>query len=107
MEEQNISTGGAFPTAGHKEHIAGPIIGGIILILTIIVAVYFWMGGGVSDPMQDTEVLAPIEGSPSSSTPDSAVEELSSQGTSDEVADIEADLKATNLDTLGEYIDEI
>jgi hypothetical protein len=105
MDEQHTSGENAFPSAQKNEQIAGPIIGGIILLLTIIAAVYFWMGNDIGDP-------TPINAStpnPTRSVPqaDTAVAELSAQGTSDEIADIEADLSATNLDSLGEFMGEI
>lgn len=108
MEEQNISAGGAFPPAQRKEHIAGPIVGGIILIITIIIAVYFWLGGDMSGELKPLRnVQTPTDTIPSAEATDSVIEELSAQGSSDEIADIEKDLEATNLNTLGEYMDEI
>lgn len=112
MDEQNVHTETAFPSAKRSEQMIGPIIGGVILLITFLVAMYFWLGG---DAPGSTSVEQPAVGQPMN-TPQAAqqqaaadpvVAEFSSQGTSDELTDIEADLKATNLDSLGEYMEEI
>jgi hypothetical protein len=54
-------------------------------------------------PMMRTEASTPA---PSTTTDDAAATALSSQGTSDETGAIESDLRATNLDALGD-IDKI
>jgi|SRR3989344_5416725 len=77
---------------------AGPVIGTIIIILLIILGgLYFW-GQRVNDRGAQTEDFV---------TPGADIESLETQGTSDDVTSIEADLNTTNLDDLGTEVDYI
>ncbi len=68
-----------------NETSVGPVIGIVIIVIIIILGgLYFW-GSRVNDTMINDEAL---------------IDSLSVQGTSDEIADIDADLVGTNLEGL-------
>lgn len=76
-------------------------IGAAVLLLVVIA--WFMLMKGTDEAMPDGSG-APVAGSTIGA--DAQETALSSQGTSDEVADIEADLNATDLNSLNE-IDQI
>lgn len=89
---------------GEKEHKSvGPIIASIIIIVLIVIGgIYFW-GAILNDsgynPSQDSGTIV---------EDDAKTNDLNNQGTSDNVADIEADLQATDVDGLaGDDLDMI
>jgi uncharacterized protein HemX len=84
-------------TAPQKSHkSAGPIIGILVIIIIMVLGgLYFW-GQRLDQQIQQTQEEVPQQ----SQTQDT-------QPTSDEVSSIEADLSATNFDTLGSEIDSI
>ena len=87
----------------------GPIIGiAIIVVLIIFGGLYYW-GAQISkrdipNDSQDTIVttIEEIE-----NTPDATLEQLQTQSTSDEIADIEADLNLTDLENLDTELGDI
>jgi len=81
-------------TAEKESGSIGPMIASVIIIILIVVGgIYFW-GAVLNDsgyvPQDDSEIVED----------DAKTNELNEQGTSDDVADIEADLEATNVDNL-------
>lgn len=73
-----------------NEGSAGPIIGTIIILVVIILGgLYFWSQRDNTD-----------------SATENRVESIETQGDSDDVSSIEADLEATNVNDLGSELDE-
>lgn len=85
----------------------GPIIGVIIIVAVVIVGgLYYWskqmiaklpepvVTEGATQTPQNNSVQAQVSSDP-------AIQQLKSQGTSDDIQSINQDLKATNLDNLG------
>ena len=87
MEEMNNTTGqtGADPKKG-----SGALVGSIIIVIIIIIAGIYML--------KNTKLQNNIE--EINTQTDSVVNELNTQGTSDELSDIEGDLSATNLDNV-------
>ncbi|MEK7531643.1 MAG: hypothetical protein AAB545_01820 [Patescibacteria group bacterium] len=96
------------PPAPQKDG-AGAVVGAIIVILVIVLgALYFWgkefnKQTGVTLPVTDTiqDEAQNAEALILNAT-DTATEALKNQGTSDAAKDIEADLKATDLNSVGD-----
>lgn len=81
----------------------GPIVGILIIVLVIAFGgYYFWTtqlkDRFMTDDMSADEIL---------NQEDEALMELQQQGSSDEIADIEADLDATDLEGLDEEFDAV
>lgn len=76
-----------------KSNGVGPIVGVIIVVVLLII-------GGVYYYMRMQAPTGPAAEVPTGADP--ATEALRTQGTSSNVADIEADLNATNVDNLAE-----
>ena len=95
MEGQNTMT----PPAPEEKGIGGAV-GAIIVVALIVVGGFYLLNrdGGAPAEMTPEE----IEESAAAE-----IEALATQGTSDEVADIEADLNTTDLESLGEELDSI
>ena len=75
----------------------GPIIGSIIIVLLIVLGgLYFW-----GERLNREEMLN------QQTAPDAVVDDLKTQGTSDKVSSIEADVSATNLDDLDAGLKDI
>ena len=71
-----------------KEGSVGPVIGTIIILAVIVLGgLYFW-GQRASDKVMDETQLNAI------------VEDITTQNESDAVTDIEADLNATDIDSI-------
>ncbi len=82
----------------------GPIIGSIIIVVIIILGgLYFW---GQQLTNKDLELTGP-DANEIAAQEDSVLNDLSAQGTSDELADIENDLDTTDLDGLDDELDNI
>jgi len=87
-------------TAEDKGGSAGPVIASIIIIILIIIGgLYFWGSVLKNSGYQPQEMINPED--------DSSVEELSDQGTSSDIADIEADASATDIDGLDAGFEDI
>lgn len=82
-----------------KESALGSIVGvAIIIIILIAGGIYFWSTTVVQE--ESTVVKSTIEA-------DKIVNQLGTQGTSDEIADIEADLNTTDLDNLDSELEDL
>lgn len=110
--EQNTPTPeNAFPPAVEEGSKNTLIIGGVAVVL-ILAGLGWYMMQSMNtvvpeEPVIPTpEVVTPVEQAPATTsaeaaaTPDAATTALSTQGTSDELTAIEADLKATDLTSL-------
>jgi len=82
----------------------GPVLGSIIVVIILVVAAFYVWGSGSNSnnapadvPQADTTIPAT----------DAATEALAEQGTSDDIAAIEADLEATILDGLDAELEQI
>jgi hypothetical protein len=91
------------------------LIGGGIAILILIILGWYMMQGStpapesIAQPIGEQKVTPNTvsdANAPAAAVPDAASAALSAQGTSDDVADIDADLKATDLTSLND-IDQI
>lgn len=82
---------------------SGSLIGVVIIVIVLVAGgIYFWS----STINQDSEenVLPTIQ---SGGDTDAIVNQLNEQGSSDEVADIEADLNTTDLESLDSELDDL
>lgn len=80
----------------HKSSV-GPIVGSIIVVLVIVLGGLYLYGS------QFRQEAAPEEGPAAAdinALPDEAAASLQSQGATDSLSEIEADLGATNVDNL-------
>ena len=92
--EQPMEQGG-----GEVKKPMGPIIGvAIIVIVLILGGLYFWSTQLSKEEMTAEEITA---------QEDPALIELQKQSDSDEIADIEADLDATDLEGLDAELEQI
>lgn len=103
----------------NEEKGLGPVLGSVIVVIILIIAAFFvWGGDSTSknppiNPEEGTEqqveeiTIVPGGGLPTEEAPDTVTEELSTQGTSDEIAAIEEDLNDTMLDDLDKELAEI
>lgn len=97
----NQESGDIAPTEAKKS--LGPVVGAVIVVLVIIVGgLYFW-GTQLNKEQGDAEITA----EEITAQADPALDALEQQGTSDEIADIEADLTATDLDGLDAELEQI
>ena len=97
MQENNQNTVTEESSSGQ----VGPIAGVILVIAVLAIGGFYFFGKEVSERAEAPtaeEIL---------SAPDQALQNLQTQGTSDEVGAIEEDLTATNLDTLDAELDTI
>lgn len=78
----------------------GPAIGIIIIIIIIVLGgLYFWGQRVNNQPA--------LQSQNENVTPGADINELQNQSSSDDVSSIEADLKATNFDSLGTEVNSI
>ncbi len=81
---------------------AGPIIGAIIVVAVLVLGgLYYW---GAYLERRDQAAMTAEE---ILSEPDAVLEQLGTQGTSDELDAIEADVDATDLENLTTELDQI
>ena len=95
------------PEETPKPSSIGPLIGIIIVILVIVLGgLYFW---GQRVEKNADESMATKEGAMSegSDTADTSIELLETQGSSDEITDIEKDLDSTDLENLDQELELI
>jgi len=82
-----------------KTHV-GPLIGIIIIVVVIVLGgLYFW-GQRVNNMAPQENMADSMTAEKVAAQPDEELNALETQGTSDTIADIEADTNATNLDGL-------
>ncbi|OGZ17268.1 MAG: hypothetical protein A2494_00335 [Candidatus Lloydbacteria bacterium RIFOXYC12_FULL_46_25] len=110
--EQNTPTPeNAFPPAVEEGNKNTLIIGGVAVVLILAGLGWYMMQSVNITPSEEPaipapEAVMPIEQAPATTgteaavAPDAATTALSTQGTSDELTAIEADLKATDLTSL-------
>ena len=91
--EPNMNTGG-----GDEKKSMGPVVGIIIIIILIVLGGWYYWSTQIQGEMTPEEIIA---------GEDVALLDLQEQGTSDEVADIEADLDATDLEGLDAELEQI
>jgi sugar phosphate permease len=119
--DQDQNTGAGVPEATpstpvmsdtHDKNQLMLIAAGIVVLILVILGWYMMQGStpapeGISQPIGEQKV-APntVSDTNAAAAPDAATVALSVQGTSDDVADIDADLKATDLTSLND-IDQI
>lgn len=86
-----------------EKSTSGPLIGvAIIIIMLVAGGIYFW--STTIDRVEEENKSSAPE---SMTDVDTIVNQLSTQGTSDEIADIEADLNTTELDNLDSELDSL
>lgn len=106
MDPQNqtpIMTPGLTP---HEEKSIGPAIGIIIIIVVIVLGgLYFW-GQRLEMRSPATTENPPVENTQVSNSP-AELQEIQSQSSADDTAAIEADLNATNVDSLGTEMNSV
>jgi predicted metalloprotease len=121
--DQDQNTGGGVPevtppaapsTSNSDGKNQRMLIGAGIAVLILVILGWYMMQGstpaapGIAQPIQEQKVAPDTTSNTNTSVavPDAATVALSLQGTSDDVADIDADLKATDLTSLND-IDQI
>lgn len=91
------------PIDDHKP--IGALVGSIVVIIILILAViYLWITRIQPRIKQNQESTTQENSETALMSSDNTIIELSTQGTSDEVEDIEKDLKATDLNNLDKEI---
>jgi uncharacterized protein HemX len=89
------------PSMGGESKSVGPAIGIVVIILIVVLGgLYFW---GQRMNTQTTEGT----NTQTMSEPDQALTQMNTQSTSDDTAAIEADLNATNVNDLGNEVNDI
>jgi len=82
-----------------EKSTSGPLIGVAIIIIVLIAGgIYFWSTTVDRDELPTSQSVTET---------DAVVNRLNSQGTSDEIVDIEADLNTTELDSLDSDISDL
>jgi len=109
--EQQIPTQEEMPNTlqsdSPQQSSFGPLVGiAIIVILLIVGGVYFW-NTTVDKERQENQLPTILPGDQVLEETDAIVDQLNTQGTSDEVVDIETDLSATELDTLDSDLNDL
>ena len=80
----------------------GPLIGAAIIVgLLIMGGLYYW-GAALNEREENS-----LSEEETSNLPDAMTQELSTQSSSDEVGDIEADLEATSFTDIDAELDDI
>ncbi len=86
-----------------KDGTAGPLIGSIIVILIILIGGLYFFGSLVSAKKAQVETEQALE----EQNEILQVEQTAKQSKSDDVTSIEADLNATNIDTVDKDLSDI
>jgi len=87
----------------HDAGSSGALVGtAVILILIIIGGFYLWTTK--VPEVQEADQLPTIQ---SGGETEAIINQLETQGTSDEISDIEADLNATDLESLDSELDQL
>jgi hypothetical protein len=86
-----------------RDGTAGPLIGSIIIILTILIGgLYFW-GSIIIERKNQIETQEAVQ----DQAAEAETAAITSQSTSDESTSIEADLNATNIDSVDADIEAV
>ncbi len=89
-----------------KKKSVGPIIGiAIIVIIIIFGGLYYWGAQINTQEIKDEQESLTAE--QIESQEDLSVKQLETQSTSDEIADIETDINATDLENLDQELENI
>lgn len=96
--EQNTPTNtpGTAPVGGGGEKNTMMLIGGGVAVIVLVLIAWLMMGQNNATPAPGGVVQSPV------SLTDPAAASLSIQSTSDEITAIDADLKATDLNSLND-----
>jgi hypothetical protein len=104
----------AFPLVANNTRSWGPMLASVVIVLLLAGVAYYMVSNVSTEAKTDTSLSQLERHSPSattagapSGTEDAAAAALSVQGTSDDLDAIDADLKATNLDSASEYVNSI
>ena len=81
----------------------GPLVGIIIIIVVLLIGAFYFFNTKV-DELQETELLPTIQ---SGGETEAIVNQLETQGTSDDIGAIEEDLNATDLENLDTELNQI
>lgn len=90
------------PIAPSESSAAGPVIGAIIIVAVLILGGFYYWGAYLEE--RDRAALTAED---IMNQPDVILEQLKTQGTSDELGAIEADVDATDLENLTTELDQI
>lgn len=107
MEENNFNQNINTPQfGGSQKKSMGPVIGiAIIVVIIIFGGLYYW--GAQINKQEAKDLQESLTAEQIESQEDTAVEQLEVQSQSDEVADIETDLNATDLENLDQELENI
>lgn len=86
-----------------QDSTIGPMIGSIIIILLIVVGGLYFLGSLISTKKAEIQVKKVQE----EQSDTNLIEQTAKQSTSDKVPAIEADLKATNIDSVDKGLTDI
>ncbi len=85
------------PTMGGESKSVGPAIGIVIIILIVVLGgLYFWGQRMNDQDMQNTNTAT-----------DESLNQMNTQSSSDDTTSIEADLNATNMNSLGGEVNDM
>lgn len=100
MNEQPNTSPMNTPIEPKKASSIGPIVGILIIVIILLVGgLYFW---GEQRDKESAMEAARQEAAQIENAPDSKVDRLNAQGSSDSASSIESDLSATDLNNLDE-----
>ena len=99
QEEQVVPA--AATTDSPQEKSSGPLVGIVIIVVLFIIGGYYYWTTQVDRGSTQTQesVISPETAS--------IIESLQTQGTTDEISDIEDDLNSTDLENLDAELDDI
>lgn len=83
----------------------GPILGIVIIVILLVLGGFYFWGTQIKDKSQVQE--AEITAEDIANQEDTVLDNLNTQSASDEIGDIEADLDATDLESLDSELDAI
>lgn len=100
----------AHPDAAHHNRV-GIVLGLLIVLLVLILGgMYVWYETAFTTPVQpmpEERVVPDMPNEPEMQNADAAVQQLQAVSTSNEIGAIEADIEATNLDSLDAELNSI
>lgn len=104
MEQAPAPEPQMMPEDGGGKKSFGPIFGIIIIVILIILAGFYFWGNQLEDTAREEATTEEVGGDVDTTSSTDIGEPLS---TSDEIADIEADLDATDLENLDAELENI